>query len=119
MLPQLYLASVNDSFPTKHLALPPGQRVKIARQPNNKTPITSENGFFDSKVLSRQHAEVWEEEGKIFIKDVKVRLQTACATVSNYIAQVVEWHTRQWAALKWGGAGIRTIRAQDRRHSGQ
>ncbi|KAF8171678.1 hypothetical protein BJ912DRAFT_860437 [Pholiota molesta] len=29
------------------------------------------NGFFDSKVLSRQHAEVWEEGGKIFIKDVK------------------------------------------------
>ncbi|KZT63109.1 hypothetical protein DAEQUDRAFT_638877, partial [Daedalea quercina L-15889] len=32
------------------------------------------NGFFDSKVLSRQHAEVWEEGGKacyIYIKDVK------------------------------------------------
>ncbi|EJD50126.1 hypothetical protein AURDEDRAFT_20516, partial [Auricularia subglabra TFB-10046 SS5] len=29
------------------------------------------NGYFDTKVLSRQHAEVWEESGKIWIKDVK------------------------------------------------
>ncbi|EEB86700.1 hypothetical protein MPER_16247, partial [Moniliophthora perniciosa FA553] len=29
------------------------------------------NGYFDSKVISRQHAEVWEEGGKIFFKDVK------------------------------------------------
>ncbi|KAF8137860.1 hypothetical protein K438DRAFT_1493189, partial [Mycena galopus ATCC 62051] len=29
------------------------------------------NGYFDSRVLSRQHAEVWEEGGRIFIKDVK------------------------------------------------
>ncbi|KAL7414987.1 hypothetical protein BDY24DRAFT_327492, partial [Mrakia frigida] len=29
------------------------------------------NGYFDTKVLSRTHAEVWQEAGKIFIKDVK------------------------------------------------
>ncbi|KAF8603985.1 hypothetical protein BDV93DRAFT_408190, partial [Ceratobasidium sp. AG-I] len=29
------------------------------------------NGFFHSKTLSRQHAEVWESGGKIYIKDVK------------------------------------------------
>jgi hypothetical protein len=33
------------------------------------TPI---NGFFDSKVLSRQHAEIWaDRNGKIWIRDVK------------------------------------------------
>lgn len=36
-----------------------------------KTIPGERNGFFDSKVLSRQHAEVWEEGGKIYIKDVK------------------------------------------------
>ncbi|KAH8104283.1 hypothetical protein DFH11DRAFT_1519802, partial [Phellopilus nigrolimitatus] len=29
------------------------------------------NGYFDYKVLSRQHTEVWEESNKIFIKDAK------------------------------------------------
>ncbi|KAG1791173.1 SMAD/FHA domain-containing protein, partial [Suillus plorans] len=29
------------------------------------------NSYFDSKVLSRQHAEIWEDSGKIYIKDVK------------------------------------------------
>ncbi|TFK59139.1 hypothetical protein BDN72DRAFT_742217, partial [Pluteus cervinus] len=29
------------------------------------------NRYFDSKVLSRQHAGVWEENSKIHIKDVK------------------------------------------------
>ncbi|KAG1785319.1 SMAD/FHA domain-containing protein, partial [Suillus plorans] len=29
------------------------------------------NGYFDSKLLSRQHAEIWEDSGKIYIKDVK------------------------------------------------
>ncbi|PPQ81445.1 hypothetical protein CVT25_013370, partial [Psilocybe cyanescens] len=29
------------------------------------------NEFFDSEVLSRRHAEVWEEGGKIYIKDIK------------------------------------------------
>ncbi|KAK2459473.1 hypothetical protein APHAL10511_008507 [Amanita phalloides] len=47
------------------------QHVKIGRQTNAKTAPGERNGYFDSKVLSRQHAEVWEEGGKIFIKDVK------------------------------------------------
>ena len=45
---------------------------KIGRQTNNKTVPAPNNGFFDSKVLSRQHAEVWaERNGKIWIRDVK------------------------------------------------
>ncbi|KAF7326400.1 Glycosyltransferase family 69 protein [Mycena venus] len=70
--PALYLYPLNDSFIPKHISLnPPGQRVKIGRQTNAKTSPGERNGYFDSKVLSRQHAEVWEENGKIFIKDVR------------------------------------------------
>ncbi|KAL4253671.1 Centrosomal and Immune Signaling Modulator [Abortiporus biennis] len=69
--PALYLYSLNDSFLPKHISLANNQRVKIGRQTNAKTVPAERNGYFDSKVLSRQHAEVWEEGGKIFIKDVK------------------------------------------------
>ncbi|KAJ7471762.1 hypothetical protein FB451DRAFT_1250862 [Mycena latifolia] len=70
--PALYLYPLNDSFIPKHISLTPsGQRVKIGRQTNAKTSPGERNGYFDSKVLSRQHAEVWEEGNKIFIKDVK------------------------------------------------
>ncbi|KAF9801178.1 hypothetical protein IEO21_10187 [Rhodonia placenta] len=55
----------------KHISLINGQRVKVGRQTNAKTVPAERNGYFDSKVLSRQHAEVWEEAAKIFIKDVK------------------------------------------------
>jgi hypothetical protein len=69
--PALYLFPLNDSFVPKHISLAGGQRVKIGRQTNAKTVPGERNGYFDSKVLSRQHAEVWEDGGKIFIKDVK------------------------------------------------
>ncbi|EPQ50380.1 hypothetical protein GLOTRDRAFT_118337 [Gloeophyllum trabeum ATCC 11539] len=69
--PALYLYPLNDSFAPKHISLANGQRVKIGRQTNAKTVPAERNGYFDSKVLSRQHAEVWEEGGKIYIKDVK------------------------------------------------
>lgn len=69
--PALYLYPLNDSFVPKHIALNHGQHVKIGRQTNAKTAPGERNGYFDSKVLSRQHAEVWEEGGKIYIKDVK------------------------------------------------
>ncbi|KAG9093329.1 hypothetical protein FS749_014569 [Ceratobasidium sp. UAMH 11750] len=69
--PALYLYPLNDTFIPKQIALAGGVRVKIGRQTNAKTVPGERNGFFDSKVLSRQHAEVWEEGGKIYIKDVK------------------------------------------------
>ncbi|KAG6888165.1 hypothetical protein C0995_010176 [Termitomyces sp. Mi166 len=71
IVPALYLYPLNDSFVPKHISLAHGQRVKIGRQTNAKTAPNEKNGYFDSKVLSRQHAEVWEEGGKIFIRDVK------------------------------------------------
>ena len=64
-LPALYLYPLNDSFIPKHIHLPQGQHTKIGRQTNARTAPGERNGFFDSKVLSRQHAEVWEESGKV------------------------------------------------------
>jgi len=65
MPPALYLYPLNQSFEPKHISLAGGQRVKIGRQTNPKTAPAEKNGFFDSKVLSRQHAEVWEEAHKV------------------------------------------------------
>ena len=69
--PALCFYPLNDSFVPKYISLQGGQRVKIGRQTNAKTIPGERNGYFDSKVLSRQHAEVWEENGKIYLKDVK------------------------------------------------
>ena len=68
--PALYLYPINDSFIPKHIALSNNQHVKIGRQTNAKTAPGDKNGYFDSKVLSRQHAEVWEEGGKVHIPTV-------------------------------------------------
>ena len=64
-LPALYLYPLNDSFVPTHISLVNNQRVKIGRQTNAKTVPAERNGYFDSKVLSRQHAEVWEDNGKV------------------------------------------------------
>lgn len=46
--------------------------LRIGRQTNQKTIPTPLNGYFDSKVLSRQHAEIWaDRQGRVFIRDVK------------------------------------------------
>ncbi|KAK4227507.1 vacuolar protein sorting-associated protein 64 [Podospora fimiseda] len=71
--PALYLLSLNGSFERKTIEVPffP-ETLRIGRQTNNKTLPTPQNGFFDSKVLSRQHAEIWADaNGKIWIRDVK------------------------------------------------
>ncbi|EJD54564.1 hypothetical protein AURDEDRAFT_110149 [Auricularia subglabra TFB-10046 SS5] len=67
--PALSLFPLNDTFQPKQILL--NQRSKIGRQSNAKTVPTERNGYFDTKVISRQHAEVWAEDGKIWIKDVK------------------------------------------------
>lgn len=71
--PVLYLLSLNGTFERKTIAVPfAPDSLRIGRQTNQKTVPTSSNGFFDSKVLSRQHAEVYaERNGKIYIRDVK------------------------------------------------
>lgn len=66
--PALHLQPLNDTFAPKQISLsPPGpqNRIKIGRQTNQKTLPQPSNGFFDSKVLSRMHAEVWSQDGKV------------------------------------------------------
>ncbi|KAF2275945.1 uncharacterized protein EI97DRAFT_378179 [Westerdykella ornata] len=69
----LHLTPMNGTFDRKTITVPFFPDVlRIGRQTNNKTVPTPINGFFDSKVLSRQHAEIWADRtGKIWIRDVK------------------------------------------------
>lgn len=69
----LALLPMNGTFERKQIHVPffPDM-LRVGRQTNAKTVPTPLNGFFDSKVLSRQHAEVWaERNGKVWIRDVK------------------------------------------------
>jgi hypothetical protein len=69
----LHLIPMNGTFERKTITVPFFPDVlRIGRQTNNKTIPTPQNGYFDSKVLSRQHAEIWaDRNGKIWIRDVK------------------------------------------------
>jgi len=69
----LHLIPMNGTFDRKTITVPFFPDVlRIGRQTNNKTIPTPLNGYFDSKVLSRQHAEIWaDRNGKIWIRDVK------------------------------------------------
>ena len=71
--PVLYLLSMNGTFERKTITVPYyPDSLRIGRQTNAKTVPTPANGYFDSKVLSRQHAEVWaDRNGKVWIRDVK------------------------------------------------
>ncbi|KAG2202699.1 hypothetical protein INT46_000758 [Mucor plumbeus] len=61
----------NISFQTRTLELKDKVKVRIGRQTSSKTSPTAFNGYFDSKVLSRQHAEIWCDKTKVYVKDVK------------------------------------------------
>jgi pSer/pThr/pTyr-binding forkhead associated (FHA) protein len=72
-LAMLYLTPMNDTFERKIITVPFYPDVlRIGRQTNNKTLPTPQNGYFDSKVMSRSHAEIWADgNGKIWICDAK------------------------------------------------
>ncbi|KAF7312958.1 Monocarboxylate transporter [Mycena kentingensis (nom. inval.)] len=75
--PALYLLPLDNSFyPPKRIPLPQSPNpadniVRIGRQLNPKSTPSESNGVFESRVLSRQHAEVWLSDGKVLIRDVK------------------------------------------------
>ncbi|KAF9962016.1 hypothetical protein BGZ72_000083 [Mortierella alpina] len=69
--PILVLEPTNESFQLKSLELAENTKVKIGRQTGVTTAPHPSNGYFDSKVLSRIHAEVWSESGKVYIRDLK------------------------------------------------
>ncbi|CAG8677777.1 8624_t:CDS:2, partial [Dentiscutata erythropus] len=67
----LVLESTNDTFSTKRICLSDNTPVKIGRITNKNTHQTQTNGYFDSRVLSRTHAEIWKDNGKVFVRDLK------------------------------------------------
>ncbi|KAJ3040830.1 hypothetical protein HDV00_010445 [Rhizophlyctis rosea] len=67
--PILVLESLNETFASKRLDL--FEAVKVGRKMSPKSPPEANNGIFDSKVLSRNHAEIWYENGKVWVKDVR------------------------------------------------
>lgn len=69
----LHLLPMNGTFERKTINVPFYPDVlRIGRQTNQKTIPSPLNGYFDSKVLSRQHAEVYADRtGRIYIRDVK------------------------------------------------
>lgn len=70
----LMLQPLNGTFDRKFIPLPYyPDTLRIGRQTNAKTIPTQSNGYFDSKVLSRQHAEVWADKssGRVWIRDIK------------------------------------------------
>ncbi|KAG0258691.1 hypothetical protein BG011_003149 [Mortierella polycephala] len=71
MNPILVLEPINNNFALKSLELPEHTKVKIGRQTGVTTAPNPSNGYFDSKVLSRIHAEVWSKNGKVYLRDLK------------------------------------------------
>jgi len=52
---------------TKTLVLP----AKIGRRIGNKVVPSETNGIYESQVLSRNHAEIYAENGKVYLKDLE------------------------------------------------
>ncbi|KAJ7599085.1 SMAD/FHA domain-containing protein [Mycena floridula] len=63
------LHPVNATFPSKKLSLRAGI-VDVGRECDDKIPGI-ENGYFTSKSMSRLHAQIWEDDSKVFIKDTR------------------------------------------------
>ncbi|ODQ80171.1 hypothetical protein BABINDRAFT_35456, partial [Babjeviella inositovora NRRL Y-12698] len=69
----LTLTSLNDTFLEKNLAIPfAPDSLKLGRPAGSKVLPKKDNGFFDSRVLSRNHAsfQVDPASGKICITDL-------------------------------------------------
>ncbi|KAL7415017.1 hypothetical protein BDY24DRAFT_280521 [Mrakia frigida] len=72
-LPSLHLYPTSvDSIGPRTIYLPPdGNRIKIGRGTSAKTSPEQGNAYFDTKVFSRAHADVWQSNGGMFIRDTK------------------------------------------------
>lgn len=68
---QLVCRPNSHPFPSRTLLLESNKPVKIGRA-IARTKVSDNNAIFDCKVLSRNHAELWYDEGKFFLK-VKIQ----------------------------------------------
>jgi hypothetical protein len=71
--PLLFLQPMNGTFENKVIYAPRYPEVlRMGRQTNMKTAPTRWNGWFDTKCVSRQHAELWSDLSEtVWIRDVK------------------------------------------------
>ena len=83
--PALYLYPLDDSFVPKHIALLQ-KSVTIGRQTNAETAPARRNGYFNLGALSRQHAEVWEQDGKVIANFLL--LSPRLGTRDNLVLQI-------------------------------
>ena len=70
----LILSPLNSTFERKVIPLPSSPAsIRIGRVTNSRTVPNPSNAYFDSKVLSRQHAELFCDgaSGRAFIKDIR------------------------------------------------
>lgn len=62
----------DEKPPLKYLLVPNApESLKIGRQNTPKTSNKITDGFFDSRVLSRNHAEMFIKDSQLFIRDLK------------------------------------------------
>jgi pSer/pThr/pTyr-binding forkhead associated (FHA) protein len=76
--PALYLYPLNDSFfiPKQVTLTTPGRRVQLGRKASNSSPLDRKRVNFDSSVVSRRHAEVWQEGNKARAHDMCLTTDT-------------------------------------------
>ena len=62
--------SPEDNSIIKSLDLAKDHRIEIGRYISNRSTPAKDNGYFDSPVLNRWHAEICEKDGIIFVEDL-------------------------------------------------
>ncbi|CAI2169851.1 19251_t:CDS:2 [Funneliformis geosporum] len=79
----LFPLSDSIEFAPKHLSFNPDQEIKVGRVSGsrNQKEARADNGVFSCDVMSREHALLKEENGKILIKDLKSTHGTFINTV--------------------------------------
>lgn len=114
--PALYLYPLNHTFSPKHIALQHNEHVKIGRQTNSKTIPAERNGFFDSKVLSRQHAEIWLENGQASPAGSILDTTLIAALDLHYGCKEFKRNIHQRRTPRYGIRRIRPSHPQKRRY---
>lgn len=67
----LILVSLNKTFDRRTLKIPNyPHTIKLGRPNTSQRTPSIDNGYFDSKVISREHAELYMQNGKLYIKDL-------------------------------------------------
>ncbi|CAI5757563.1 unnamed protein product [Candida verbasci] len=65
------LLPLNDTFKTKNLLVANfPETTKLGRPTGTKHKPETNNGYFDSRVLSRNHAQIYISEGKLYLQDL-------------------------------------------------